>query len=320
MGFEHVKAGGLFATGTVGSLSFEQFPCKAEMSTSSASGVTDSAAAATAMATGTKVSNGVLGLAVPGDSHELLTILEYARDQGLATGLVTTTPITHATPAGFGAHALSRTMVDEIASDLLTGSHPNILFGGGGEGMTGQAAANENYTIVYDRTGLLGLNITDQAFVSGQFGVGSLPYELDGLGDLPHLHEMTGVALRVLDNDPDGFFLMVEGGKIDWAAHANDISRLVGEVNELSFTVSEILTWAAGRSDTIIMVVADHETGGLSVLAGNGAGAPPTVSWATTSHTGVNVPVYLYGMNCSNLPPIIDNTQLPVILSGGKFP
>jgi alkaline phosphatase len=272
------------------------------------------------MATGSKVNNGVLGLALPGDGHELRTILEYARDMGRATGLVTTAPITHATPAGFGAHALSRTLVDEIAADLLTGSHPNLLLGGGGEGMTPAAATQASYNMVTDRAGLLALTASEQVYLSGQFGVGGLPYEIDGLGALPHLSDMTHVALRALARDPDGFFLMVEGGEIDWAAHKNDILRMVGEVRELSKTVSEILQWAEGRSDTLVIVVADHETGGLQVLAGQGEGQPPEVRWSTTGHTGANVPVYLSGVHCSLLPAVIDNTQLPAILSGGNFP
>lgn len=320
MGVEHVKAGGLYANGTAGSLSFENFPCRAEMTTTSLSGVTDSAAAATAMATGTKVTNGVLSLAEPGDGHELRTMLEYARDQGRSTGLVTTTTMTDATPAAFGAHALDRYLWDEVASDYLNGSHPNVLLGGGSEGMAVAAAQAVGYTVVTDRVGLLGLDPEQQTYVSGQFGENDLPFEVDGLGEMPHLSELTRVALQVLDNDPDGFFLMVEGGKIDKAAHDGETLRVVGEMKEMSKAVDEILLWAAGRTDTVVMVLADHETGQLQVVFGNGAGQVPTVIWATTSHNRDLVPVYLYGLNCDVLAPVIDNTQVPGILSGGQFP
>ena len=320
MGFDHVKAGGLYANGTAGSLSFENFPCRAEMTTTSLSGVTDSAAAATAMATGTKVTNGVLSLAERGDGHELRTILEYARDQGRSTGLVTTTTMTDATPAAFGAHVLDRYWWDEVASDYLNGSRPNVLLGGGSEGMAVAAAQAVGYTVVTDRVGLLGLDPEQQTYVSGQFGENDLPFEVDGLGAMPHLSELTRVALQVLDNDPDGFFLMVEGGKVDKAAHDGETLRVVGEMKEMSKAVDEILLWAAGRTDTVVMVLADHETGQLQVVSGNGAGQVPNVIWATTSHNSDPVPVYLYGLSCDVLAPVIDNTQVPGILSGGQFP
>jgi alkaline phosphatase len=116
--------------------------------------------------------------------------------------------------------------------------------------------------------------------VSGQFGSTNLPYEFEWSGNLPHLSEMTYIALRILDNDPDGFFLMVEGGLIDKASHNYDYSpyrleRTVHETVEFDNAVQEAIDWAAGRTDTLILVTADHETGGLVVLVDNGAGKLP---------------------------------------------
>jgi alkaline phosphatase len=148
------------------------------------------------------------------------------------------------------------------------------------------------------------------SYLSGQFGSTHLPYEADGdmLG-LPHLSDMTTTALDILDNDSDGFFLMIEGGKIDHASHDNQLARMIGETEEFSNTVAGVLAWAAGRDDTLVVVTADHETGGLTVLGDNGAGMLPTVSWSTTGHTGVNVPVYAWGVGADRFNGVMDNTD-----------
>lgn len=323
MGFEHVRAGGLFLNGAEGTLSFEAFPHTAEMTTHSVSGVTDSAAAATALATGVKVQNGVISMAVPGDERDLYTLLEYARDSALSTGLVTTTAITHATPAAFGAHNYSRDDQANIANDYLYQTVPNLLFGGAGK-MTVNEALNAGYQVVPDRYGLLSMNTESippsASWISGQFAPEHIPFEGEGLPGQPHLSEMTAAALNILDNDPDGLFLVVEGGRIDHASHANNASFMVGEVAEFSRAVQAALEWAKTHPSTLIVVTADHETGGLQVLNGNGQGSVPSVTWSSSGHTGGNVPVYIEGAFEGDLPPVIDNTEIPGLISGGKFP
>jgi len=307
MGPEQVKAGNYF---NGGDLSFESFPYQGVITTHSANaGVTDSAAAGTALATGIKVNNGVISRAYPGDGSELETLLEYYADRDRSTGLVTTTYMTHATPAAFGAHESSRNNYSQIGSDYINQTRPNMLFGGGAHGLTGSPAG---YSVVTDRAGLLGLDTEDPLLthVSGQFGTDHLPYEYDGLGSLPHLWEMTATALNVLDNDPDGFFLMVEGGRIDHAGHSNHIERNVRETTAFSAAVQEAIDWAGSRTDTLIIVTADHETGGLTVLADNGAGNAPTVSWSTGSHTATNVPIYAWGLHANEVLPLMDNTDV----------
>jgi alkaline phosphatase len=307
MGPEQVEAARLYAGAN---MSFENFYYQGDVTTYSAnSSVTDSAAAATALATGVKVNNGVISLAIPGDSSELPTLLEYFQSAGKSTGLVTTTYMTHATPASFGAHESSRNNNSQIATDYLTQTRPNVLLGGGANGMSVAAAQSAGYTTVTDAAGLAGLDTNTETYVSGQFGTYHLPYEVDGLGSLPHLSDMTTAALDLLDNDEDGFFLMVEGGRIDHAGHSNDLARNIGETLEFSNTVTDILAWAAGRDDTLVVVTADHETGGLTVLADNGPGFLPTVSWSTGSHTSANVPVYAWGANAGLVGGTMNNTD-----------
>ena len=190
-------------------LSFEGLPYQGEITTYSADdSVTDSAAAGTALATGVKVNNEVISQAIPGDGSSLETLLEFYRDKGKATGLVSTAYLTHATPATFGAHESNRDFLDNIAFDYLNETRPNVLFGGGAHGLTPGDATAAGYTVVTNRAEMQALDTDSATMVSGQFGVEHLPFEVLGMGDLPKLSEMTVTALDILDNDPDGFFLM----------------------------------------------------------------------------------------------------------------
>ncbi len=318
MGPEQVRAAGMYQNGSAGTLVMESFPYSSTMTTYSAdSAITDSAAGATAMATGHKVDNGVLSMAIPGDSSELETLLERFHAHCKRAGLVTTTYATHATPAAFGAHERSRSAIDNIAYDYLYQTRPDVLFGGGANGLYPSNATAAGYAVVLNRTEMRAVRPPLAVPVSGQFGTTDLPFEYDyfigadpGYTTLPHLSEMVGMALAILEHAPDGFFLMVEGGRIDHAGHANDIARNVFEVLEYDRAVEVAYTWAISRTDTLIIVTADHETGGLNVIANNGAGNFPTVTWASTGHTAANVPVYAWGVNAELAPYVTDNTDI----------
>jgi alkaline phosphatase len=311
MGSEHVKAASMYKTGNEGSLSFESFPYNASVTTYSAdSSITDSAAAGTAMATGQKVNSGVVSVALPGDGSDIQTILEYYKLQGKSTGLITTTYMTHATPASFGAHESDRESMSAIAQDYLTQTMPNILLGGGGNGMDESSAISAGYTVVSDRDALLAIDTSSVSMLSGQFGTTNLPYEYDGLEDLPHLSDMTSVALDILNNDSDGFFAVIEGGKIDHAAHDNDIERTVQEMIEFENAIDVVYDWASSRNDTLIIVTADHETGGLTVDQNNGINVYPTVSWSSGGHTALNIPIYAWGEGADQFSGTIDNTDI----------
>jgi alkaline phosphatase len=308
MGPEQVKAARYYA-GTP--LFFESFPYQSTMTTDAAdSSVTDSAASGTAMATGVKVTNSVISVRLPGDGAELETLLEYFQRKGKSTGLVATSYMTHATPASFGAHEATRKNTSAIAGDYLHQTRPNILLGGGGHGMSVSMAESAGYTVVTNADGLFALDTETAKRVSGQFGNGHLPYESDGLGALPHLHEMTRVALDILDNDPDGFFLMIEGSRIDHAGHANLLTNNVHETLEFARTVQAVHEWMGDREDTLIIVTADHETGGLKVTGDTGAGSYPSATWSTSGHTDATVPVYATGQNAHLVTNVTDNTHI----------
>lgn len=308
MGPEHVYATSLYK-GT--NLFFESFLYQSIMTTHSADHpITDSAASATAMATGVKVNNTVVSIKRPGDDSELETLVEYYKARGKSTGLVTTAFMSHSTPGAFAAHDTWRDHYADIADDYLTQTRPNILFGGGGNGLSPGNASAAGYSVVTNQVELLSLDTSTETMVSGQFGEDHMPYEYEGLGDLPHLHEMAAVALDILDNDPDGFFLMVEGAKIDRASHIVDITNVVHETIEFANTVEMITEWMGDREDTLIIVTADHETRGLTVTNDNGAGNYPDVTWSADWHTSTPVPVYAIGRNAHLATNVTDNTHI----------
>ncbi len=331
MGPEQVKGGNYYLGG---SLSFELFFYKGELTTYSANAsITDSAAAGTALATGYKVNNGVISVARPENddyayNEEMQTLLEYFKDQDKSTGLVTTTYVAHATPAAFGAHEKDRNNYPQIANDYLTQTRPNVLFGGSSY-ISGADGADYTEVFTFDEMDALDTENyvpgSSTFFFSGQFGSGYMPYEFDGdYSVLPHLSEMTATALAILDNDTDGFFLMVEGGRIDHASHDNDIVRTVHEAIEFGNAVQAALDWAAVNdptySDTLILVTADHETGGLTVTGDNGAGNYPSVSWGNTGHTAANVPVYAIGVNAELIGGEMDNTDMFGVVTATTSP
>ena len=317
MGFEAVKAAGYYASGETDTLSFERFPHQAKIKTYAANTpMTDSAAAATAMATGHKVNNGVISTEIPGTGTPLKTLLEISHELGKRTGLVSTTYITHATPAAFGAHNPQRNNLGEIAHDYLHLTRPNVLLGGGGNGITEEKAESAGYTVVTDREELFTLNTDTEIFVSGQFGQTNIPYMFDGTNNLPHLSEMATVALEILLNNDDGFFLLLEGGRIDHAGHSNDIERQLLETIEFSNAVQTVYDRVSDDEDTIILVTADHETGGLRVHKNSGQGKVPEISWTTGGHTVSNVPLYGWGQNADRVEGVMNNTDLIKVVSG----
>ncbi|MFW6145884.1 MAG: alkaline phosphatase [Planctomycetota bacterium] len=336
MGFEQVKAASLYAYGREGALAMQQMPHQGEMTTYPAPGpdhVTGSAAAGTALATGRKANNGVVSLAIPGDGQPLTTALELHARWGHMTGLVSTTTMCHATPAAFGAHAPKRSMYNEIAECYLNDTRPNVLFGGvsgtrDGKpvGMAVDKARAAGYTVLRDRLDLLNAPVRPDVHFSGQFGRGHMPYMYDlfagtaaGAERLPTLSEMTAKALAVLSTDPDGLFLMVEGGRIDHAGHGNHLERNIFETLEFDRAVETVLRWADGRDDVLVIVTADHECGGLTVTADRGIGRMPEVTWSTKGHTGVPVPIFAQGPGAEAVVGTLDNTDV-FRLTVGKRP
>jgi alkaline phosphatase len=314
MGFAQLDAARLFDRGPTATLAMERLPVHGRVRTDSATdSPTDSAAAATAMATGRKVANDVVSLAIPGDGRPLPTILEMAQQAGWSTGMVTTSYLTHATPACFAAHATDRGHLREIARDYFERTRPDILLGGGHDELTTASLAAPDYTVVRNREELAALDDTAPR-VAGLFGDGHMPYEVDGVGDLPHLHEMALAAIRFLEGRGENFFLMIEGGRIDHAGHSNQLPRNIGETLEFDRTIAAVADWARDREDTLIIVTADHETGGLEILGDLGIGQLPAYRWTTNKHTAVPIPVFASGPGANILKGTVDNTAIYAVM------
>ena len=241
--------------------------------------VTDSAAAATAIACGEKTRSGRIGMDASGE-RQLESVAYVAKRNGKKVGIVTSVTINHATPAGFYGHRRSRAQYYAIGLDLIDSGFD--YFGGGGvqknndrkapeyKGDIYDLAAKAGYKVVRDKAGLLALKPgAGRVLASG--APGKLPYSIDGKKNVATLAEYTAKGIELLDN-PQGFFMMIEGGAIDWCGHANEAAGNLHEVLALDEAVRVALKFAEKHPDeTLIIVTGDHETGGMTMgFAGTG--------------------------------------------------
>lgn len=235
--------------------------------------ITDSASAATAMSSGVKTYNAAI--AVDNDKENVKTVLEQAKEKGKSTGLVATSEITHATPAAFGAHDISRKNMDEIANDYfdekIKGEHKvDVLLGGGTSNFV---RADRNLTEEFQKSGYSYVTDREQLLkdkneqVLGLFAPGGLDKAIDRNEQTPSLEEMTNAAIDRLSKDKDGFFLMVEGSQIDWAGHDNDIVGAMSEMEDFEKAFKAAIEFAKKDKHTLVVTTADHSTGGLSLGA-----------------------------------------------------
>ena len=301
-----------------GKLHMERFKVMGLATTHSASDlVTDSGASGTALATGFKTYNGAIG--VTPDSLPKKTSLEYAEELGKATGLVTTCAITHATPAAFSSHVDSRKKGALIA-EQMAGQNIEVLFGGGWGYFVPDSVEGSKRK---DTKNLL-VELAKQmqvARTAEEF------YQLDTLksalallypGHPPvdsartvTLKELTETAIKILNDDEDGFFLMVEGSQIDWGGHANDKDYIVSETIDFDEAVGAALDFAEKDGETLVIVTADHETGGLGLNNGSFEKKIITEAGFTTGHhTAVMVPVLSFGPAQEKFTGFTDNAEI----------
>ena len=269
---------------------------------------TDSAAAATAISTGVKTLNGYIGL----DSKEekLETICEYAQSLNMETGLVARQVVSHATPAGMVAHNSSRSNYQQILREMIN-ANVNVMFGGGSQYYQSpkvQKAIDENgYKYISSEEELNTLSKEDDK-VLGMFAY-------DNIGSAektPSLMNMTSKALDMLDNDK-GFFLMVEGSNIDSYEHNQNMEQVLGQMQGFDQTVDYVLKWAQEHPGTLVIVTADHETGGVT-LPDNPKPEDINDSCFTSDGKHTNADVWLFASGaqskglCEN--DVIDNTDI----------
>ena len=271
--------------------------------------VTDSAAAGTALFTGSKTNNGMLAMSP--DGQPLETLPEYARSKGWKTGMSVVCRICDATPAAYAAHHANRDSLYSITSQMVD-CGLDFISGGGlkwwenrpdGRDLTAEVEA-KGYTFVKD---IESLKAVEEGPVIALTAYTELPPALDR--GTEH-QEAVLKALELLDDNKKGFFLMVEGSCIDDWCHANKVGFAVEEILDFDRTVGAVLEWAAKDGETLVIVTADHSTGAMTLLGGNVEGQSVAVNYANTGHNGVALPVYAWGPGAEKFVGIYENTEL----------
>jgi len=373
-GFNHYKSADYYNCGHSPCQPYEDFPIRLAMSTYPYTGsydanivwrsvdyldkgATDSAAAATAMATGVKTRNKTLGLDAKG--QPILNLSERAKQLGKAAGVITTVFFDDATPAGFVVHNGARSNLTQIADDMLDSNSVDCIMGAGHPfyDSDGKHAQEPNYKYISDKTWaalkngsaggssnpwmLVQTRAEFQALANGKtpnrvFGLVQVydttqqkrsgdafaaPYQVPFTQTVPTLAEMTNAALNVLNNDPNGFFIMIEGGAVDWAAHANESGRLIEEMNDFNKSIEAVIRWIDNDSnwnETLVIITADHETGHLTGLGSgktwndiisNGPGKLPAMEWHSKNHTNSLVPFFAKGAGAEKFTETIDGND-----------
>lgn len=359
MGFSHISlTEGYLATkaGKIGNdpLCFTQFPVMGMATSFSANKyITCSSAAGTALATGTKTNNGMLGTAP--DSSNLEAISYKIHNAGFPVGITTSVTIDHATPGSFYANSTARSDYYSISEQLATSGFE--FFGGGGfygakdkrhqEKSLYDIAAENGYQFAY--------GVEDYKVKKGEGAEKIILFQQDEAkrnNDLPYVHErvegdltLPEVVTSAIDflNNEKGFFLMVEGGKIDWAAHSNELVGTVFEMLDFDQAIAVAYEFYKKHpQETLIVVTADHETGGVTLgrekgyaydlsvvkqaekategtdvsnymndISKDSLSVVARIGWTTTSHTGGAVPVFAVGAGSGMFAGRQDNTDIP---------
>jgi len=274
--------------------------------------ITDSAAAATSFACGVKTYNGAIG--VDKDTMAVQSILEMAEAKNLNTGLVATSTIVHATPASFYSHNEYRKNYDEIASDIV-GSGVDFFVGGGKKYFTNREDDRDLYvelkkqgyviddyfnsdieTVTIDPTKKFGFLTSNEDPIPVSQGRDYL---------IPASH----AAIKYLDQKEENFFLMIEGSQIDWGGHANDGDYVISEFQEYDKVIQACLDFAKKDKNTLVIVTADHETGGLAIQPDSELNELE-LAFTSTYHTGTMIPVFAYGPGAESFGGIYENTEL----------
>lgn len=366
MGLAQRTAGQLATVGAYDRLTMDTLPVSGIVGTNASDPedvVTDSAAGATSYATGVKTFNGAISVDV--DGNPVPTILELAKAAGKSVGVVTTSQVTDASPAAFGSHVSDRGDQSEIARQFIEETEIDVILGGGEdrwlpEGSAGAypdnppedteeqsssdkgdliARAQElGYTYVSDAEGLtsatgpklLGLFANEEMFQQNPEGEG------DVYDPVVTLDQMVGKAIEILSQNENGFFLFVEEEAVDEMAHSNNAPLMIKAVQELDRAVGVALDYVTANPDTLLIVTADHETGGLTIEgldnpeypdeSGDdvsaedgptmvaGSGYEFIMDWTTTGHTASPVPLTATGPGSEQLDGVYENTDVFVTM------
>lgn len=259
--------------------------------------VTDSAAGGTALACGVKTNNGMIGMTP--DTLPAVSIMEILEEEtGMSTGIVVSCEMFHATPASFYAHQPDRGMSEAIAKDLYE-SRLDFIAGGRGRLVSPDSLEAAGFTVCRNLGELQKAGSGRIAAFTAENFLGKAPDRKDSLS------LAVNEALRILGQNENGFFLMIESSQIDWSCHGNDSTYLRAEMAETNNIVGKCFDYADSHPGTLVVITADHETGGVTLLGEN-----KTPDFSTGEHTGVFVPVYLYGTGADKINGIMENSSI----------
>lgn len=276
--------------------------------------ITDSAAGATAFSCGQKTYNGAIG--VDPDTNAIETILEEAEAKGLKTGMVVTSTIEHATPASFIAHNRARGNYEEIALDFLN-TDADILIGGGQKTFERREMDDRNLSDEFRAKGYKVVSFVDKEIDEiDMTDVEKLMYyTADGSPLMAsqgrdYLKPASKLAINHLNKDSEeGFFLLIEGSQIDWGGHANDANWIITEMLDFDSTIGSVLDFAEKDGNTLVIITADHETGGFAIQKESKLDSLVT-KFTSDYHTGDMIPVFAYGPGAEMFQGIYENTAI----------
>ena len=305
-GLSQITAG-MYANGNKTHL--ESFPVIGLSKTHSSNAlVTDSAASGTAMACGVKTLNGVIGISMANEYRK--SILVLSKEKEYKTGLIATSSVVHATPASFYANVISRKKYEDIALQFSSSQVDYFIAGG-----------KKHFNRRADRRNLL-KEMTDWEFTSNLKAFDASPKNRVGYftnddepltireGRKPRLQAATSSMLKKLTQEDKGFFLMIEGSQIDWGGHANDLGYITSEFKDFDEAIGEMVEFVNQHPNTLLVVTADHETGGLGLSAGNVKNFTPRGGFVTGGHTASMVPVFAMGVGAESFAGIYENTAI----------
>ena len=314
MGLGHLSAVSALVRGPAGGLAIERAPVVGLVRTWAADTlVTDSAAAASAMATGLKTSKKAVSQQPDGSAP--LTLLEAAAAAGMATGVVTTAGLADATPAAFLAHAGHRDEYRTILEQMLT-SNATVLIGGDWRRSAKAARQPDYLELVRDAEAVAGARFT---VVRDAAALASAPAPLLALlparpgsrsAHGPPLAESTRRALDLLGDRAAGFLLVVEQEETDESAHDHDLDAVVAAMIELDEALRVILEHAAAHSDILVVVTADHDTAGLAITDGDLGEGSATLRWLDHDHLNTWVPLFAFGPGAARFAGVLENTDI----------
>ena len=256
--------------------------------------VTDSAAGGTALACGVKTNNGMLGMNA--DSVAVNSILTILGEQGFSTGIVASCRINHATPASYYAHQINRGMDAEILEDLYANG-PEVFVAGGNKLLSIEKLEKAGYKYVNN---IGDLQAQENGKVACVLATEDMPNALERGNEITL---GTAEAIRLLEKNEKGFFLMIEGSQIDWAGHGNNADYMLAEMQDINKVIGLCFDYADANPGTLVIITADHETGGTTIVGEN-----KDYKYTTGDHTGAMVPVYSYGTGAENFSGIFENT------------